>query len=251
MTVVERCAQHPDREAVGRCVRCDALGCAVCLRDAQGWCPDCRRVRWARRVQIGVVVAVMLSVPAILIAWGMWRRYESPARVRLGAMERARKHVRGRDVGDAELRRARWLIRTGRRAQARQILDRLLRSRPAHLGALREMASLARVEGRPAEVLVLTARVLAHASGAGWAWRWQAEAYGQQGRTDRAEQTLRRGLAATPRSSAIALDLAALLEKRGRLREAVELLHGVLQRRPPWGRDRLLRRLDALERRLE
>lgn len=257
-----RCSRHPERPADQRCARCGRFHCEACLGVCGEalLCPACRRARRGRRLRVGAVVALMVGLPAVVIAWGLWRKLETGPnpggsaddgrRSRAGSAGERRRGPRGAATQKRRMRQARALVKAGRIAQARQRLQRVLRRAPEHPGALQLLARLARRERQPRELLRLTTRLLRRAPGAQTARLWQAEAFDRLDHPTRAEATLREGLRVAPRAARLALALAARLERQQRLREAVELLHGVLQRGPDRLHQRLQQTLSRLEARL-
>jgi tetratricopeptide (TPR) repeat protein len=177
---------------------------------------------------IGAVVAAMLAAPAAVIVWGFdqHRRY--------GA-ERHRIRQRGKLMdrfgasAELRLRQARALARAGQRGEARAELDRLLKDHPRHLGGLLARARLAAGDKDHASALRYSNRALLVAQRSGTARLLVAHAHLALGRPDRAETTLRAGLALEPRAAPQALLLARILADAHRNSEARDVLQQALR----------------------
>lgn len=227
MTPPLACSVHPDAPAEGRCRRCGQPFCSSCLSTREGvsLCRACLGTRRLRRLKILGVVTLMVGAPAAFATWTLHERLSSRERPR-------RTQADARDADQARLQRAEHLHRSGRTAQARLELGRILKDRPLHPGALLALSRLDR-EARDWEaVLRSTGRILAEHPGAVQARHWQSEALLSLGRPDRAERTLREGLAVSPRSGLLALALAQLLAASKRRPEALDLLREAIKRRP-------------------
>lgn len=240
------CAVHPDLPAEGRCRRCGQPLCAACQTTREGviLCRSCQGERRLRRVKILAVVTLMVGAPGALAAWMVSERLSGrsgPA----GTKKKIRPE--SGDAHRARLRRAEHLARTGRAAEARAEIARVLKAEPLHPGALHALARLDRAAGDWAAVEQTATRILAQHPGAVEARQWQAEALLSQGRPGDAERTLREGLGKVPRSGALALALAKLYSVTGRRQEALELLREVIKRRPDAEVDALHALLLSLE----
>ena len=225
------CGAHPDAPAEGRCHRCGQPLCASCLktREAVPLCRTCLTARRLRRVKILAVVSLMVGAPGAFAAWALHERLASHEKPTPGA---GRASTEARNADRAQLGRVEHLMRTGRADQARVELDRILRDRPHHAGALHALARLD-LETRDWDALLQhTSRLLARHPSALEARQWQAQALLALGQPDRAERTLKEGLAAVPRSGVLALALARLLAASRRRAEALDLLRDVIKRRP-------------------
>jgi predicted Zn-dependent protease len=143
--------------------------------------------------------------------------------------------------------RAKHMRRTGRPDQARAELGLVLKDEPDHVGALHCLARLDREAGAWEAVLKNTGRILERHPAAVEARSWNAEALLSLGQAGRAESSLRKGLAASPRSGVLGLALARLLAASGRRPQALELLRELIKRGPDGEVDALHALLQELE----
>jgi len=244
-----RCPFHPALPADTPCERCGRLFCSHCVRDWNGRAlgPLCRKARIRRRIGIAAILAVMLSLPAAVIIWGVDQRLKhGPDHARI----RQRKRLLDKfpNAPETRLRLARSLLRSGRRDQAIRELDRLLKRRPTHLGALLLRTRIAREDRDYEATLRWSNRALITAPASRIARRAQAQAFVALGQPDKAEASLREGLRRSPRATELALQLANLLAAQHRGPEAVKILHETLRRGPPLAeRQQLSDRITALQ----
>jgi len=219
------CPYHPGVPADTPCERCGQNFCPDCIKhwNGKGLGPRCRRARVQRRLIIGAVVAVMLTMPAVVIVWGydQHRRYGA-ARHRIRA--RQRLLLQFPRSAELRLRLAQDLLRASKPNQARAELDRLLKDHPRHLGGLLTRGRLAAVEGDHADTLRYNTRALLVAPRSRAARLAVARAHLALGRPDKAEAALRAGLKSDPRATDLALELADLLARTKQTAGALEVL---------------------------
>ncbi len=242
------CPYHPEVPADSSCQRCGRRYCADCLRDSGGVSlgPCCRGARLRRRLVVGAIVALMFAAPAAAILWGFQQR------LRYG---RHRHRIRARQkllerfptAAGVRLRLAQDLLRAGRRQQARDELDRLLKTRPSHIGGLLLRARMATQDRDHEAALRYASRALLAAPRSRAARLAVARAHLALGRPDRAERSLAEGLRTDPGGADISLELAALLRRMGRLTEARRVLsRAASAARSRWDRRRIRIAMDAL-----
>lgn len=246
-----RCTLHPEAVAEGPCLRCGQPFCALCLRP---WheshiCSPCQGSVRRRRLKIVAVVSLMVSAPAFGIAWGVHQRLSQTQRRSSGAAasQPSRGTTERAAQAEAQLREAELLARSGRTREARTHLGRLLADRPDHPGALHALARLAWEAGEHQEVLRLTTRLVTIHPAAALARQWQAEAHLALGQPLLAEETLRQGVKAAPRSGRLTLALVDLLLKLEKRQEALSVLRAALLARPDSEEAAIRARLRALE----